>query len=235
MTSRFSWPNGSREFLVLVGSKRIVPVQAAFTLFGCNVAVLDDGFQHHDLKRDLDIVLLTGREDRMFPAGQLREPLSALRRADVVVLSGQDARVPEAATAYLRDIPVFRCRTIPLSVDTGGEVPRRKPPTVYENEQVVLVSGIANPARFRITAETLGWKPLDHCRFPDHHRFTDDELRGMATKFPRVPLVFTEKDWARLPDWFKVLDNTAMLRIGTAFDEEEAFRRVLQHRLPRRQ
>ncbi len=167
-----------RSVPVLVGRKRIFPVQAAFTLFGCNVAVLDDGFQHHDLKRDLDIVMLTGREDRMFPAGHLREPISALRRADVVVRTGQDADVPDAVAAYLRDIPIFRCRTIPLSVETGGDVPRTNPPTVYANEEVVLASGIANPARFRNTAQALGWKLLDHRCFPDHHRFTDDELAG---------------------------------------------------------
>jgi tetraacyldisaccharide 4'-kinase len=217
---------------VLVGRKRIFPVQAAFGLFGCNVAVLDDGFQHHGLKRDMDIVLLTGNEDRMFPAGQLREPISALRRADVIVRTGQHADVPKAVAAYLRDIPVFRCRTIPLSVETGGNVPRTDAPAVYTNKEVVLVSGIANPERFRKTAQALGWTILDHRCFPDHHRFTDDDLRGIMMSFPGVPLVFTEKDWAKLPCWFKAVENVAALRIRAAVEEEEEFRRVVRGRLP---
>lgn len=218
---------------VLVGRKRIFPVQAAFTLFDCNVAVLDDGFQHHELHRDLDIVLVTGREDRMFPAGHLREPISALTRADVIVAAGQDTDMPGNVAAYVRDIPVFRCRTIALSVDTGGHVPCANPPTYYAHEEVVLASGVAHPARFRATAEALGWKILDHRCFPDHHRFTDEELRGILMRFPGVPHVFTEKDWVKLPEWFKVLDCIAVLRIGVEIDDEDAFRRVVRNRLAR--
>jgi tetraacyldisaccharide 4'-kinase len=216
---------------VLVGRKRIFPVQAAFTLFGCNVAVLDDGFQHHDLKRDLDIVLLTGREDRMFPAGHLREPISALKRADVVVLTGQNSKVPDAVSPYLGHIPVFPCRTIPLAVETGGEKPRTILPSAYANRDVVLVSGIADPARFFRTAQALGWNILDHRCFPDHHSFTDDELKMLLARFPGVPHVFTEKDWAKLPHWVKILDDVAVLCVGAALEHEDAFRRVVQDRL----
>ena len=220
-----------RSVPVVVGRKRIFPVEAAFTLFGCDVAVLDDGFQHHQLSRDLDIVLLTGREDRMFPAGHLREPLSALRRVDLFVFMGQDETALDALSPYVQDIPVFRCRTVPVSVETGGEVPRTNAPTVFTNKDVVLVSGIADPERFSRTVRALGWNLIDHSCFPDHHSFTDSELKALLKRFPGIPLVFTEKDRAKLPPWFTKLDNVAVLRIGVILDDEAGFRRELQERL----
>ena len=86
---------------VIVGRKRICPVRAAHELFGCNVVVLDDGFQHLPLKRDADIVLMNGSEDHMFPWGRLREPLSALRRADIVMLMA-GGTIPAAAVDYVQ-------------------------------------------------------------------------------------------------------------------------------------
>ena len=101
---------------VLVGRRRIHAVDAAENLFGCNVIVLDDGFQHLQMERDLDIVLLNGKEDRMFPLGRLREPIAALSRADLIVLVGSSASMPESPNYYPSGIPVFRCRSIPIDL-----------------------------------------------------------------------------------------------------------------------
>ena len=90
-------------------------MEAAEKLFGCNVVVLDDGFQHLQLDRDLDIVLLNGTEDHMFPLGRLREPMSALARADMAVLVGS-ASMPGSAARYVSDVPVFRCRSVPIDL-----------------------------------------------------------------------------------------------------------------------
>jgi len=216
---------------VLIGRKRIIPVQAAFDLFGCNVAVLDDGFQHHQLKRDLDIVLLSGREDRMFPSGHLREPLSALKRAHAVIIPAEDQEPNRELLPYLRDIPVFRCRTVPLSVETCGDVMQTDAVSVFSRRDVVLVSGIANPARFRRTAEALEWNIVDHCCFPDHHWFADEELERLLATFPGIPLVFTEKDRVKLPPWFTAHESVAVLHIGVALDDEEGFRHLLRARI----
>ena len=104
---------------VIVGRKRIYPVRAAHELFGCNVVVLDDGFQHLPLKRDADIVLLNGSEDHMFPWGRLREPLSALRRADIVMLMARGT-IPASAVDYVRG-PVFNCHATSLRLGKRRE------------------------------------------------------------------------------------------------------------------
>jgi len=206
---------------VLVGRRRIHPVVAARHLFGSNVVILDDGFQHLPLARDVDIVLLNGSEDRMFPLGRLREPLTALDRAHLAILMGDETAVPSAAAAYLRGAPTFRCRILPLDIERGAALPPLAAGS-FAGREVVLASGIAHPDRFRQTAERLGWLIREHWTFRDHHRFTDVDLAGILSKAGDFPVLLTEKDWVKLPVWFRGKSQVAALRIRVAVDEEEA-------------
>ncbi len=214
---------------VIVGRKRIYPVRAAKQLFGCNIVVLDDGFQHLPLRRDADIVLLNGSEDHMFPRGRLREPLSALKRADIVVLVAADA-IPAFAKKHIR-APIFRCRPVAAGLQTDL-ASRSSPAEGYSGRDVVLVSGIANPARFRSTAERLRWRVKDHHAFPDHHAFRDRELRSILDRAAGLPVVFTEKDWVKLPQWIKEMDHVAALRIEMVLEDEPGFWNALGALIP---
>lgn len=208
---------------VIVGRRRIYPVTASHELFHTDVALLDDGFQHLSLARRLDIVLVNGSEDHMFPRGRLREPVSALRRADVVMLAGVDS-VPEAAKKHLESAAVFRCRFFPeILVNRNGTHPCAQ----LKGEEVILCSAIAGPDRFRKTAEQLGWAVADHMVFRDHHSFTDAELRGILELAGARPIVVTEKDWVKLPGWFRQADQVYALRITTVVEDEEKFREIL--------
>jgi tetraacyldisaccharide 4'-kinase len=207
---------------VIVGRNRIHPVRAATDLFQSNVVILDDGFQHLALKRDADIVLINGLEDRMFPLGRLREPLSALRRADILVLVGRSSSIPSSAKTYVKDLPVFRCEQIASGVMQRFSSPLISP-SVYQGQPVMLASAIANAVRFRDLALRLGWKVLDHKVFPDHHVFTDGELKNILEDAGPAPVVVTEKDWVKLPEWFKTSDRVAALRIELAFAQKEEF------------
>jgi tetraacyldisaccharide 4'-kinase len=215
---------------VIVGRKRIYPVKAAHELFGCNVVVLDDGFQHLPLKRDADIVLLNGSEDHMFPWGRLREPLSALRRADIVMLTA-GGTIPVSAVDYVRG-PIFNCRPVPSGLASGANLQSLVPSETLSGREVILASGIANPERFRDTAEKLGWIVVDHYSLPDHHRFTDKELQSILDRASGLPVVVTEKDWVKLPAWFKEIDQVAALRIEMVLDDEEAFWTALASLVP---
>ncbi len=211
---------------VIVGRKRIHPVRAAHDLFGCNVVILDDGFQHLPLERTVDVVLVTGSEDWMFPLGRLREPLSALRRADVVMLVGEGTEPPEDARPYIRGVPVFRCWQKPVGVHQGFSSPVSAPDLLAAAD-VLLASAIAHPARFRVTAETLSWRVLGHRQFPDHHDFTDRELEDLLQGVTDIPLVVTEKDWVKLPDWAKQTGRIWALRIEMEVEDEASFRDTL--------
>ncbi|MCA1960756.1 MAG: tetraacyldisaccharide 4'-kinase [Desulfomonile sp.] len=209
---------------VLVGVKRIHPVLAAGREFGCDVVVLDDGFQHLPLRRNADIVLLTGREDRMFPLGGLREPFSALARADVAVLVGPAAEVPPEAAPYLREVPVFRCRHVPVALQNSDAT---RQPGELAGRDVVLVSGIASPDRFRRTAEDLGWQVRRHVAFPDHHVPTDRELERILADAGKAEVIVTEKDWVKLPERFRLSGRISSLRIAMVIDREDELLRVL--------
>ena len=211
---------------VIVGRKRIQPIRAALELFGCDLVILDDGFQHLQLARDVDVVLLNGSEDRMFPRGGLRESLSALRRAHLVVLAGDQAEIAAAAKPYLTNKPVFHCRQVPRDV-IAGSASTSASVDLFRGRGVFLVSAIASPERFRNTAERLGWLVQEYVIFRDHHAFTDDELRAILGKAGELPVVVTEKDWVKLPDWFKAMDRVFALRIDMALDNEEAFAEIV--------
>lgn len=207
---------------VIVGRRRIYPVRAAQELFSRDVVILDDGFQHLALKRTVDIVLLNGSEDCMFPLGGLREPLSALERAHVVVLTGQDASVPRGVKRYVEGKPLFRCRSWPVSLVREGESDELIPDCLV-GQGVFLLSAIANPERFAGTARDLGWKVVEHNVFRDHCRLTDGELKEALQRRRGAPLVVTEKDWVKLPEWFRSTENVFALRIAVRIDEEETF------------
>ncbi|MEW6349590.1 MAG: tetraacyldisaccharide 4'-kinase [Thermodesulfobacteriota bacterium] len=205
---------------VLVGRKRIHPSTVAAEQFGCDLVILDDGFQHLELHRDLDIVLVDGSEDRMFPRGRLREPISALKRADLVCFRGP-GEIPGWRSLTAK--PVFRYRVVPTGLRVGGEAASIQHPDIYASREVVLVSGIANPDRFRKTAETLQWHVKDHLIFPDHHAFSESDLALIREDSPDTPKVFTEKDWVKLPDWFRRNPDVAALEVSVVMDDEAPF------------
>ncbi|MFH1113153.1 MAG: tetraacyldisaccharide 4'-kinase [Pseudomonadota bacterium] len=206
---------------VIVGRRRIHPVRAAHDLFGCSVVVLDDGFQHLPLKRTVDVVLLNGMEDFMFPLGNLREPLSSLRRADAVVLVGEGT-VPAAARPYLDEVPVFRCRQHPVGVHQGFSS-SLSGPELFAGRDVMLASAIAHPARFRAACEALQWRVTAHRTFPDHHALADADLEDLLKGTTRLPVVVTEKDWVKLPDPAKRTGRIWALQIDMRMEDEASF------------
>jgi tetraacyldisaccharide 4'-kinase len=161
------------------------------------VFLLDDGFQHARLARDLDIVLLDGLDPfaggRTFPAGRLREPVDALRRADLVVITRSEGRRFDWVPARIPPrIPLEFSRTRPVCwVD--GRTGSRLSLDAFNGKEVFGFCGIANPAAFRATLEALGCKVTQFHAFPDHHRYRAEDLPVGANV-----LVTTEKDAVKL-------------------------------------
>jgi tetraacyldisaccharide 4'-kinase len=205
---------------VLIGRRRLHPACAASEMFGCDVIVLDDGFQHLPLKRDVDIVLVNGSEDSMFPLGRLREPISALARSDIVVLVGIDS-IPLALSGHIADSPVFRCSAVPVEFVKADC--SKLDLTSYVGLRVALVSAVANPERFARTVETLGCSIQEHVVFPDHHTLDDREIEGILERVGNIPIIVTEKDWVKLPEWFKNRDGVVALRIEMVLEDQERF------------
>lgn len=190
---------------VVVARDRARAGREAVRRFGAEVLVLDDGFQHHRLARDLDLVVLDGAEGlgnrSVLPRGPLREPLAALRFAGAVVVV--DGPLP-AGDAELLDrlapgAPRFEVRREATSLRRLGEAAGTSPDALRGRE-VGLLSGIARPASFRRTAEGLGARVVAERSFPDHHRYRAPDLAGLASEAPLW--VTTEKDAVKLdPAW----------------------------------
>ncbi len=215
---RMGYPEVGDEALLLARKLSGVPiVMSADRLKGCEIAIrdlgaqvalLDDGFQHLRVERDLDIILLD-RENPfgfgyLLPRGLLREPLSALRRADLFVMTGTGGgEAPRDVLARLRgagSTPLLHAVYVPAgltNVKTGTAIADHE---LY-GQTVLAFSGIGNPQVFQRTLESLGILPKHHVVFSDHHPYTASDLnqigRSMEDIGATVALT-TEKDAVRL-------------------------------------
>lgn len=180
-----------------------MPARVAAREHGARVVLLDDGFQHRRLDRDLDIVLLDSTDAepprRLIPAGTLREPLESLRRADVVLLTRSRSNSPHAALErtvrrYNAAAPVLSAghRAVGFFDSLGEPSPT---PT-----RAVAFCGIGNPARFRHDLEAAGVDVVEFRPRRDHHVYSTAELRELheLAGARGAELVTTEKDSARL-------------------------------------
>ena len=168
--------------------------------------LLDDGFQHRRLARDLDLVLIDAtREtlgDRLLPAGFLREPPSALRRADAVVVT-RAVRVDDAIDAKIRAAhgrpPVAWSRHVWTDLTVSAPDPRREPVQWLAGKRVLTMLGVAHPASIVAQLEEAGAVVAVDVPARDHERFSPSKLeraRGLAAELDAV--VFTAKDWVRV-------------------------------------
>jgi tetraacyldisaccharide 4'-kinase len=194
---------------VLTGADRYRVGEVALERVDCGVIILDDGFQHLRLHRDLDIVLVDAGNPlgygRLLPSGLLREPPEALERADIVVVTNADAgRDVDPAIRAIRQYapiaPIAKAVHRPVSlIDVRSE--ERLGLERLTGQRLLAVSGIANPSRFEATLVQLGAFVAAHHRFPDHHRYAPVDLEIInraATSVGASMVVTTEKDMVKL-------------------------------------
>ena len=199
------------EVPVLVCDDRYLAGQLAWRKLGASVAVLDDGFQHLRLGRDVNLLLVSPDDlrDAVLPAGRLREPLSAARAADAVLVpvpgAESDARPGgEAGQAMARTLAARLGVPHAFSVRmTVGELRAAGAETVppSHDDRIVAVCGIARPERFLATLEHQGWRVADSIVFKDHHWFSPADLRRIdeaVTAVHATAVLTTEKDAVRL-------------------------------------
>lgn len=165
--------------------------------------VLDDGFQHRALGRDLDVVVLGAASERLLPAGNGREPERSLRRADFLVLGGGRDHVPAAAAgkpcARMRH-EIERFSGPAAAADIGAPAPDIGARRLAAG-RFVAFCGIGNPGSFRATLAGQGLEPAALLEFPDHHRYDAGDLDRIEAERRRAGaqyVVTTEKDASRL-------------------------------------
>ena len=195
-----------------VGSDRFQTGCLLRSQFGVDVLLLDDGFQHLRLARDVYMVLIDALNPfgggGLFPLGRLREPLAGLARAGLIVITRAESSdlvpaIEHAVRQWNPRAPIFRASVQPQSwVDhrTGARYPAACRPF----ERAGAFCGLGNPQSFRRTLRGMGLEPVDWIEFEDHHRYRPHELRHLAHQFQdrgADALVTTEKDAVNLCEW----------------------------------
>ena len=184
---------------VLVANERYLAGMKAEE-FGCSVNLLDDGFQHLQLARDINLLVVTRTDldERVLPSGRLREPLEAARAADALLVEGtdEDAAAISARLGVGTTFRVIRHYDPPKLVQPFGD-----PVPSSRGRRVVAVAGIARPERFFTALRSEGWDAVAQQQYRDHHWFSAsdvDAIQRLAIDAKADLVMTTEKDAVRL-------------------------------------
>jgi tetraacyldisaccharide 4'-kinase len=200
--------------VVISSSNRYEAGLRAVADYRCEVLILDDGFQHYRLDRDLDLVLIDYESDplndALLPAGRLREAPAALARASQVIIT----KVPEPFDAqkinnleflvrrYSPLAGITMCRFVPRQIKGFSDgKPKTLPVSFLSGLKVITFCGLAQPENFASQVSKLGANVVDSYMFPDHHWYSAQELDTLASKLKQASgdfLVTTKKDLVKL-------------------------------------
>ncbi|MFN8709150.1 MAG: tetraacyldisaccharide 4'-kinase [Planctomyces sp.] len=178
-----------------------------------NVIVMDDGFQHRRLARDLDIVLIDALNpfgfNAILPRGLLREPLSSLRRASLILITRCDSVAPDQLQVIRRKVleltclppdKLFEVAFVPAAlVNTTGD---RRSVNDVSGKSAFLMCGIGNPEAFTKTCLSMGVQIVGSRTFPDHHHYSESDITSVVSEFDNSGaelLLTTQKDLVKLP------------------------------------
>ncbi len=196
---------------ILTGIVRILPCRHAIEKMGCDVLILDDGFQHMSVKRDLDLVLFSAAKlagnSRVFPGGDLREPVSALKRCNAFVITGITDSLQERTEKFTQllydkfpDKPVFFTSYQAIGTSTLSNQ------SVQNLEELPSplfgFCGIAHPELFQQSLQKHNIPITDFMPLKDHQRFTPaliEKISQHAKQCNAKGLITTEKDLVKLP------------------------------------
>lgn len=194
--------------VVLVDKNRVKAGRYAIRHFGCDVLILDDGFQYMKLRHSHEIVLVDSTNPfgngHLLPRGILREPAANIRRANFIFITKSDGQT-DALRARLKRLnqtaEIAECRHTPRfyrNVYSAETMPLEK----IAGMKVVTLAGIAAPMGFENSVSAMGGRILAHERFPDHYRYRTQDIINIinnADELGADAILTTEKDAVRLP------------------------------------
>jgi tetraacyldisaccharide 4'-kinase len=195
----------------LQGPDRALLARIAAEELESEVLVLDDGFQHRRLKRDLDLVLIDATcpwgHGYLLPRGLLREPASGLRRAHLAILTRCDlvssdcvARVRDEIRRWAPNLDIVETTHEPAEWTAADR--RTLPPAALAGRVAAAFCGLGNPEGFRRTLSKLGLEPIAWRTFPDHHGYTRADIESLRTWARELPagavVLTTQKDLVKI-------------------------------------
>lgn len=221
---------------VIVSEKRSMGIEKAVNRFESDMVLLDDAFQHRWIRRDCDIVLISGERktdnERLLPAGNLRERLKNLNRANlVVVTSGKKKSIEDIShslSGYYRG-PVFNCEFKPdclvdINLANWGNLSK------INKKKIYAFAAIANPERFRKMLIRNGVDLTGLKIFPDHHSYSNadiDKINSESQAAESEYVVTTEKDLVKLNTLKSIKIPLLGLSIKGVLEDKDIFTKKL--------
>ncbi|HLW70932.1 MAG TPA: tetraacyldisaccharide 4'-kinase [Candidatus Binataceae bacterium] len=218
---------------IAVARRRLDAINLLVARGPLDAIILDDAFQHRRLRRDLDLLLVGARRGFgngwLLPAGPLREPRSAIRRADAIVEvspAWADAcTIASRDRAGLEGLPSLRATLTPHALIQASPHGWSESPLELNGRRVVAVCGLADPQGFRAMLEHLGAKIVKAFAYPDHHRYRPEDWREIVAAAPAADLVITtEKDLIKLEGFSPQPAALYAVRLKVAMDDADEAR-----------
>jgi len=181
-----------------------------------DIAILDDGFQDFSIKKNLSIICFNEKQwignGLVIPAGPLREGLSALKRANCVVINGKkNIDIENKIFSKNKDIKIFYSKYNSKNINE------------FEKKKVIAFAGIGNPENFFTLLKDNGVNIVKEIIFPDHHKYSEKELENLINKKKENNsiLLTTEKDYLRINENYK--KNINFLKIEVQIENRNQF------------
>jgi tetraacyldisaccharide 4'-kinase len=228
---------------IIVGKQRYLTGKAALNRFNSDILILDDGFQHRQLGRDIDILTIDATQPygtgRLLPIGTLREPITTIQRADIILLTRTDA-----VGTNIADLKAELNRLVPNTLILESV---HQPTSLYRLNQsdehttmpigdltgkrLLAVCGIGNPDAFVATLEKYNPKTVELLAFPDHHVYTESDLQQISHQMQQCEaewIVTTQKDEQKLASLSTELPIVVLAIELVITDGKEVLMKALQ-------
>ena len=181
-----------------------------------NVAILDDGFQDFSINKNLSVICFNEKQwvgnGLVIPSGPLREDLSALKRANCVIINGKkNIDIENEIFSQNKKIKIFYTKYKPQNINE------------FKNNKVVTFAGIGNPENFFNLLRDNKIDLVEEIKFPDHHKYSENELENLSDKAKKhsAVLLTTEKDYFRISESYK--QNIKCLKIEVEIENRNQF------------
>jgi len=189
--------NSVPDAVVAVGKNRMQVMQFVESQYKPDIIILDDGFSHLKVKRDIDILLIDGENGvgngHLLPAGPLREPINSIKYADIIGIKGRHFDATDILSRYTlkENIFYFSYKFNGLKrVENDATIDMN----VLKNKKIVAIAGIAFPESFFNLIYSIGIQPLKAISKPDHVRYASYTLKKLVEKYKPDAIIVTGKD-----------------------------------------
>lgn len=222
--------------VVIAGRDRVAAARLAHQHFGLDTVILDDGFQHRRLRRDIDLLLYNTTETNnrwLLPAGPFREPRSAARRADIVIVAKGDRQSLWVRRMVKKGKPVFYGDLVPSVLITSvqhewSEVPL----AALAGKRVLALTAIADPLPFYRSLRQWEAEIAEVLEFPDHHAYTHANWKMISLLGQKFDLIVTtEKDLVKLEQFPFAIGKLLALRVQMEIEDADQCLAVIERRL----